>query len=176
MDPLFCPAPPPSPELRWSFQKMAPNARVHACWIGPVHGLVTHHLGQTKPCLKDLTGGDLECPYCKNHLAKRWRGYAPAVGFDSKQIVFLVGQTTGAALDATARGKKLVFGRGGGDTSPVAITDYPGITGNTVDKRFAPGGVYAEGVDLLPWLLRLWELPDLVEWVATCRPLTPKGR
>ena len=175
MDPLFRPAPPPTPELHWAYQVMKPNARVNAVWIGPVHGLTTHHLGQTKPCLKELSAGDLDCPFCKNHLAKRWRGYAPAVDFGSKQVVFLVGQTTGAVLDRTPRGKRLTFGRGPGDTSPVAVVDYPGIAGNAIDKRFTAGGVYADGVDLLPWLLRLWEIPDLTEWVETCRPLTKKG-
>ena len=164
MTPHFVPAPPISPEECWSFRKMPQGASVDCSWVGPVHGLQTHHLDQTKPCLKDFTGGDLDCPYCAHHVAKRWRGYCPAVDFSGKQIVFLVGRQAGQLLELVAAGTVLTFKRGSWETAPVVFETFKTAIKTPIGRRFTGDGVYAKGVDLTPWLVRLWEIPELNRW------------
>jgi hypothetical protein len=162
---MFEPVPPPAiaDNLRWSYQQLKNGDHVEVRWIGPVHGLETHHTGVTKPCRAALTGGVLACDLCAAHLPKRWRGYAPAVTFHGKRVVFLVGVDAGSALSTIAPGTALTFIRGEGATAPVSFRIYDGLAAKLKSAAFLPGGSWAKGVDLWPWLCRLWNDLELSE-------------
>lgn len=162
--------PPTIPQhLRWSYQQVEREKSHDARWIGPVHGLQTHHATYTRPCRADLTGGVLPCDLCAAKMPKRWRGYAPAVLFNAKQVVFLIGIDTGHALGLIARGTAVTWWRGAGETAPLNIKPYVGMAAKIQSAAFLPGGHWAAGVDLWPWLCHLWqdtELATLLERTA----------
>jgi hypothetical protein len=172
---MFEPVPPPSiPDaLRWSFCGLKPSDSTDVRWIGPVHGLITHHTGVTKPCRAKLTGGVLPCELCDAKLPPRWRGYAPAVTFHGKRVVFLLGVDTGTKLHQVAAGTALTFFRGPGATAPVDFRLYDGMAAKLKSAAFLPGGTWGKGTDLWPWMCQLWGDLELTKLLADARDQPP---
>lgn len=164
-------SPPEIPsELLWSFRQVKPGDRVDVRWVGPVHGLETHHAGTTKPCRAALTGGALQCSLCDTRIPRRWRGYAPAIEFRGTKVVFLVGIEAGRQLDQVEAGKVLSFTRGKGSTSPLSVTAYDGVAAKITSPHFVGNGCWARGVDLWPWLCRLWSDDELASLLPARAP------
>lgn len=172
---MFDRIPPPEipHELRWSYRKLAASTHVDCRWVGPVHGLITHHSSVTKPCRAKLSGGVLECPLCTAHLTTRWRGYAPALTFQAERIVVLVGIDAGKQLSAWNPGRAITVRRGSTQTAPVTVREYEGLAARVQSAAFLRGGPYEHGVDLWPWLCRLWGDQELTTLLTNDRQARP---
>jgi hypothetical protein len=143
-------ATPPGPKCNW-----------HAYVAGPCHWFDCHTKGKSKPCVHIVTNGDLHCPICSPLNCPEVIGYLPLYRqIDGRPSMVIVHEYSREQIDTLKLHERVLIGRGEGPTDAVwaipAMSKEPRYQ-SRLPERNAPA-------DLTETLLRIWNLPDLVEW------------
>ncbi len=128
---------------------------------GPAQWFPMHCSRRSKPCVEEMTDCDLACPFCaKGHVAIV-KGYLPLYrASDGRPVVVVIDEASRHLADKLALHESVTVGRERSRGSAVwvarPLAQRPSYT-TTLEARRAPA-------DLTETLLRLWALPELVEW------------
>lgn len=131
-------------------------------WIaGPTAWYVCHPSTRTKPCLDEVTGGELVCPWCAAGKIPSVRGYVPLYRCaDAKPVLTIVPDDGREALEKLRLHARVSVSRQRDDSAGVAVTaaspPTPLYQTTRADRMRA--------VDLTGCLLTLWALPVLTDW------------
>lgn len=149
------------PHLHWVYIP-TPRGKKWQAWIaGPCHWFLCHTKGRSKPCLHAMTGGELTCDVCSPFNVPECIGYQPLYReSDGRPCQVVVHEYTREQIDALKLHQAVWVSRGEGATDAVSIG--PMLSGGTrytsrLPERLRPA-------DLTETLLRMWGIPDLVEW------------
>jgi len=161
--------------VHWVYVPTQAGKKWPAHIAGPCHWFACHTKGRSKPCLHDLTGGELTCEVCSPFEVPSILGYQPLYhGADGRPCMVVVHDYARDHVDTLKLHHPVVISRGDGPTDTVSITP---LLGNgrkytsTLAERMKPA-------DLTETLLRMWRMPDLTEWYRTThgaseRPVSP---
>lgn len=129
---------------------------------GEVYGVNGHFMGAHKPCLHDLTNGEVQCVYCAVNKPIEWRGYVPVWDQDYTLRHALITEDYLEAVNMIPWRARIVATRAAAQYSPLVIraADLPALRG-LPDK--APWDV---PIDIEPICRRLWQEPALDAWYA----------
>jgi hypothetical protein len=138
-----------------------PGAKWSAYVAGPCHWFLAHTRGRSKPCLHEMTGGELTCERCAQITPPQVIGYQPLYReVDSRPVMVIVYEYERDRCDALKLHQRVTIGRedqqSDGVWVTVALNPRP-VFHTTLKCRMAP-------VDLTSVLLKLWGLPDLTAW------------
>lgn len=133
----------------------------HAYMAGPVHWFACHAKGKTKACVSVMTGGELHCERCAAGQPTEETGYVPLYReLDSKPTMVIVHEYTREATDALKLHQRVIVGRGEDVADGVyvvpALKPEPRFQTTLKERMVA--------ADLTETLLRVWGIPELVEW------------
>lgn len=122
-----------------------------------------HTSGKTKPCLAEITDGELECPMCASLKPTEQIGYLPLYReLDGKPVCVLVHENVRDVVDSHRFLARVMVGRGPDMTDGVYVV-RPTTKGtpysSTLEERQKPA-------DIWPTLVKLWKIPALIEWDA----------
>ncbi len=142
--------------LKWDKVKV-----VHGWIVGPTEWVVTHHYGVTHPCHSILTAGELVCPHCAARRPTRWTGYVPVRTETGQPVCAVVGENVRPVVDAIPVWGAVKVFKGEGRTDPVGVTPQRNVPpwSASLEERQTP-------LDITPWLLTLWGIPEVIDWAA----------
>lgn len=128
---------------------------------GPCMWFECHTKGRSKPCLHELTGGELTCDVCSPFEVPQTLGYQPLYhGKDGRPCMVVVHDYARDHIDALKLHHPVMVERGEGPTDTVALVPMLGAGRkytSTLAERMQPA-------DLTETLLRMWKMPALTEW------------
>lgn len=160
--------PQPRPlNLRWSYRQIKPGTDLHGWVAGPYIGVVTHWsqtTGRSHPCRRLLTEDGLSCSFCVSESKSRWIGYQPLYVEGGAQVVIALSETVAPIMREIIKpggnlglGAWVRFFRTAGARDPLRIAQQ-----TTKAAAAFPVSLSRRGPqDLWPWLLQLWQDPDL---------------
>lgn len=131
-------------------------------WVaGACHWFTVHPKGKTKPCLHEMTKGELTCERCDAGHGWEIAGYMPLYReSDARPVMVIVHEYTRELVDQLKLHSRVLVGRGEDKTDGVYVIPNPDQRPpytSTLPERMRPA-------DLTETLLRVWRLPDLVTW------------
>src|SRR5262245_26285969 len=132
---------------------------------GEMHGVVGHRTHAHQPCVRDITKGKLECPYCAAGLQPVWRGYVPLWDRDWTLRYVLIGKEYFETVDVIPHRSQLVLTRAKNPISPIVIRQELKLVRNLPDKE-----PWSSPVDMEEICLTLWKNAELEQWVRSNRP------
>lgn len=153
----------------WSVNTLKEGGQFSAWIAGPMIGVYVHHLSASKPCYWEMTGEQLECPYCRLRGIPQWKGYLPLYDESGKPVVVLVHENHKPQVDCLRLHDPVIVRR-----------DKPKYQ-TIVVKLDKTGSYYRPGksdrhaaADIRPWLLfTLWKEPALVEHFNSLKAFPP---
>jgi hypothetical protein len=131
---------------------------------GEVYGCFGHRTYAHKPCVKEITHGELTCPYCVAGLVPEWRGYVPIWDRDWALRYNLIGYEIFESVDAIPHRAQVSISRAKNPISPLIIREELCLTRELPNK--AP---WNELVDMERVCLALWKEEPLTRWVMSHR-------
>jgi hypothetical protein len=153
----------------WSVVSWREVKRLNGWLAGPCVGYEVHHVGTSRPCLVDVTSGEVPCPLCGAGIGREWRGYVPIWDELLTRRVVLIGERYYHLVEKVhhlqpVMARKLVGEWG----QPVCVQRSPWTT-DTPTLRDADRKVQ----DLGDWLIQMWNVRELNEWAAVKASITP---
>lgn len=139
-----------------------PNGTTWHGWLaGLPHWFLCHTRGKTKPCLHDMTSGQLECPRCGETQEPEVIAYLPIYReVDGCPCMVILHECQREKVDQLPLHARVIIGRekdrADGVWVSLALRPTPTFQ-STLDER-------RRAADLTETLLRLWALPDLTAW------------
>ena len=112
---------------------------------------------RSKPCLHDISGGDLACPYCPS--ASFLFGYCPLYReSDHRPVLVGLRQHSAEPVSRIARCARVLVARLHSEFNAVSVERHGSERYQTArsDRQCEP--------DLSGCLLRLWGIPELTQW------------
>jgi len=145
----------------WCYVTTQPNTNWHAWIAGPCHWFLAHVKGRTKPCLHEMSQGELKCPQCDAGMMCEPIGYQPLYReVDARPCMVILHDYTREAVDRLHLHARMTVGRGGESSDGVyvvpALKREP-VYRSSLVERMKPA-------DLTETLLKLWGIPDLTQW------------
>lgn len=139
-----------------------PRGGCFRAWIaGPCHWFDCHTVGRSKPCLCEMTGGELECDKDHDIDEPRTIGYQPLFQCDNGRPGFvIVYDYARDQIDALKHRFEVMVSRGKGKSDTVAIV-YERLTAPLYHSSRAD---LMRPADLTESLLRIWKMPELTCW------------
>jgi len=147
----------------WCYVATQPNTNWHAWVAGPCHWFLAHVKGRTKPCLHEMTQGELTCPQCDAGMMCEPIGYQPLYReVDARPCMVILHEYTREAVDRLHLHARVTVGRGGESSDGVyvvpALKRDP-VYQSSLVERMKPA-------DLTHTLLKLWGIPHLATWYS----------
>lgn len=139
-----------------------PNgSRWHAYSAGKAHWYTCHTNGKSKPCLEVMTSGAVHCARCGETGPLEDIGYKPLYReVDGCPVMVILHDEQRERDDAVSLHQRVLIGREDNPADGVwispALSAKP-LFSTTLDVR-------RREADLTETLLRLWQLPALVDW------------
>lgn len=145
----------------WTYTPTPNGTNWHAYIAGPCLWFDCHTKGRTKPCLHTVTNGALTCEKCSPFEVPEEVGFQPLYREDTgKPVVVVVHEYSRDQVDALRFHQRVVVGREKLIGSPLwihkALHHEPRYT-SSLPHRMRPA-------DPTESLVRLWGMPELVEW------------
>jgi hypothetical protein len=136
-----------------------------ALWLH-VHGSM-----RSKPCLREITRGEVGCEYCEKGLEAQVKGYVPVYReMDYKPCCVVVKEEIRDVVDDIPLHARLTVGRGRAATDPIYIT-----RALRSDNPFVPLNAEQQAaVDVTESVLRLLKNPLLRSWYEHTHGLRDK--
>lgn len=156
----------------WSVLKVKPGtALAQNGWIaGPAVWAYTHYRFRSLPCHTELTGGKLECPYCKVIGLPKVQGYLPLYSEIGKPLIVVVQEYARAVVDRLPL------------YSPVRVRRQDDKWAQTVveparwtDKDWRPASGEPAPADVGPALLVIWKDAALINWFGKHQATSDNG-
>lgn len=144
----------------WRYHSLEPGETINGWKAGHLIGANCHFFPQTVPCPKDFTNGELSCDIPHDKQAPRFHSWMPMIHEDGSKVVIGVRRNQFGDASAIEVGAPIQVKRGNRINMPVVVRwrDW-------CHSRRHPGADAAAPADLHRWLLRLWKMPELTEWV-----------
>jgi hypothetical protein len=154
---------------KWECVRLKPKESFKGWLVGPPHGFETHYYYATKPCVHEITSGQVECKHCVAKSRKEYQAYVPFFTHFAEWWVIIVGRKEYERI------KQIPIWAFCEVVKPRAITVSPRVSYRDLDvNRLTPPGIRERGaVDLTDWLLNLWQETALTEWYAAQPPTNP---
>lgn len=155
-------APPPRSGIEyWRYESLAANESLTGIKAGHPIGVPVHHNHRTCPCVDAFTGGELKCSFPHKDFPIGFHAYMPIVTRDGSRLVVGIRRNQFAEACEVPVGDPVIVSRGNHKTKPVIVfrKEWPGWQYQTAVDRSHPS-------DISDWLLRLWGIPELTDWVA----------
>lgn len=151
-----------SRRTHFAYVETPPKQQWHAWIAGPTHWFQCHDVNRhTKPCLHDITGGELRCPWCLSIGEPADTGYVPLYKQDNgKPVMTVVHAYSREQVDQLKLHQRVLVGRGiakGDGVYVVLQLNQEPRYQSTLPERLRPA-------DLTETLLRVWGIPDLIAW------------
>jgi hypothetical protein len=128
---------------------------------GQVYGCYGHRVNHHKPCLIELTGGEVACPWC-GVMDVEWRGYVPVWDQDWTLKYCLIPEDYLESVDMIPHRARIVGTRAPAKMSPIVIR-----TAELPSLRPLPDRVpYTVEIDMYAIARKLWKIPALDAWYA----------
>jgi hypothetical protein len=135
----------------------------HAFIAGPCAWFECHTRGKTKPCLAEVTGGELVCPLCASPHPTEQVGYQPLYReLDGKPVMVVVHESVREVVDSHKLHARVLIGREMAETDGVYVI-RPLKSGKPFTSTLA---ARQKEADVIPTLLRVWNIGALQEWAA----------
>ena|SRR5882672_2456880 len=110
----------------WKYVSTAKGKIWNAWFAGNTHWLKCHTKGRTKPCVKWITYGELECSRCNPFDPTENCGHVPLYREDDGRPVFvIVHEYCREQVDKLRRHWPCIVGRGTDDSDGVWVRDHP---------------------------------------------------
>jgi len=155
----------------WTYVRTEGGAKPWQAWIaGPCHWYQCHGKGKTKPCLRWMTCDILACPRCEAGQQSEETGYQPLYReADGKPVMVIVHEYSRESIDRLKLHASVHVGRGEDKSDGVWIapTLKQERYTSSLPERLRPA-------DLTCSLLKLWGIPELVEWFVRMDESEPK--
>lgn len=131
-------------------------------WIaGPCHWYSCHTSSRTKPCVHDMTGGELVCSICSPTKTPQVIGYQPLYReLDGRPVHVIVYAAMREYIDRRKFHQNVLVARGPEVTDTVYID--PILSGGTRYESTLPERHRPICLDQV--LLRMWNIPALTDW------------
>ena len=156
------------PAVTYWRSERVPNGTSLKCWCAgrPIF-LNTHRVGVSKPCLSEISGGDLACPWCAV-IAREYLGYCPWYTIDAERIVTVVREDMKPRALAMRLHEPVTVSRAKRMTAAVRLSQDGWTTTaySGPPDRMQPACIF-------DWLLRLWKIPELTAYVEQQRRTAP---
>jgi len=137
------------------------NEQWHAYTAGPCQWYECHVTGKTKPCLREVTGGELVCPMCESVKPTEQTGFLPLYReLDGKPVFVIVHEDVRETVDKHRLHARVLVGRGNDVTDGVYVIK-PLKAGAPYHSTLADR---QKGADIWPTLVRIWNIPALTAW------------
>lgn len=129
---------------------------------GECYGCYGHRVNHHKPCLKELTGGELSCPWC-GVVEIEWRGYVPVWDQDWTLKYALIPEDYLESVDMIPHRARIIGSRGAAKMSPLVIraAEVPAL------RPLPEKSPYRDPIDMFAICRKLWKLPALDAWYAS---------
>jgi hypothetical protein len=128
---------------------------------GPCHWFGCHGGGRSKPCLHEMTDGELACEYNHDVDEPITIGYQPLWQKDNGRPGFvIVYDHLREQIDKLRLHHLVLVARGKGKSDTVAI-NYKGVNSPMYHSTRAD---FMRPAELTESLLRIWKMPELVHW------------
>lgn len=146
---------------KWNYQVVQNGGRMNAFLGAYPFGVQCHFDHGSKPCLNDMTKGDLPCKYCGVDDEPEWRGYTAIYTTEYLPRFVIITDDYLESVREIPIHAQVKISRGNGAKDPVILRAdlWRTLPLPPSPERNAP-------VDLLPSLLRMWKIPALVKWHA----------
>jgi len=125
-------------------------------------GVFVHHVGQSKPCKREMTDSALVCPYCEAGHLPTWRGYTPFYDRDYVRRFVLIAEDIYESVEELPLHAQIRIARGKGSREGVTVRPELWRT-----SPLPPSKDRAAWVDLMPFLLDMWKDDELRRWVPS---------
>jgi hypothetical protein len=152
-------------------RRIEPGARLAALIGGPIVGVYTHFDRQSKPCTKILCEGAIPCPGCASSRRLEWSGYLPLVDDYNAPFVVIVKEEQSAQIDSYQLHRRVIVSRERRPKAPIRVKLDPAY-----EYSISRPGLGPIALDLRDWLVNLWRIPGLQEWLAAHPPVEAKPK
>jgi hypothetical protein len=162
--------PPPRSDIEyWRYESLAPSETLKGWKAGHPIGVPVHHNHRTSPCLDAFTHGELPCAFPHAEFPLGFHAYMPMITDDGQHVVIGIRRNQFGRACEIPVGSQIVVTRGNHKTKPVIVAwkKWPGAEVHPAANPLDPK-------DISAWLLRLWRIPQLTEWVKL-NPEKAKG-
>lgn len=138
-----------------------PSKKWHAWCAGPCMWFLCHPSKRSKPCVRLMTNGKVECSRCATDVLPQVLGYLPLYReVDARPVMIVLHEYTREVVDKLRLHQRVIVGREDSQSDGVyvapALTQNP-VFQSTLKERQRPA-------DLTETLLRIWNLPELTKW------------
>jgi hypothetical protein len=161
------------PRVHWHYPTTPTNSKWHGWIAGNCHWFECHTKGKSQPCTEVMTGGELRCPRCDACQPTEVIGYQPIYReIDNRPCFVILHEYTREVVDALKLHQRVIVCRGPEQSDGCAIV--PALNPEPrfqtkLQERLQPA-------DLTETLLRVWRIPELVQWYDEthgCAPIAP---
>lgn len=142
-----------------TYFKVANGQQERGYKAGELYGCNGHRTNAHQPCARDVTDGELSCPYCSAGMETVWRGYVPLWDRDWSLRYALVGKDHLESTDAIPWRAQVTVNRAKNPISPLVIREEQCLTRALPNKE-----PWSVEVDMLAICLVLWKHDPLAEW------------
>ena len=131
-------------------------------WIaGPPMWFAMHPSTKSKPCLEEMTGNHLKCPFCAAGKLAMVKGYVPLYrSADAKPVMVVIDEAVRDEVDRIELFARVKVGREKSRGSTVwvkrLLVQEPKWQSTLPERQRA--------ADLTFTLLRMWQIPELFDW------------
>ena len=160
--------------LRWTVMKLGWGKKIRGWKAGPNLGIICHFVPTSKPCVKVMTAGGLECRFCDTEFAKGFTGYLPFIDEVGQKTIGLYGADFEEIISEIPYGAEITVRKGDYKAAPIIYTQKEWC-GHPCPWL----GRLKVQHDIRPFLMQLWKNQELKEYYGMLPekipvPVTPK--
>jgi len=142
-----------------SYMRVANGQQERAYKAGELYGCNGHRTDTHQPCARDITDGELSCPYCSAGLDIVWRGFVPLWDRDWSLRYVLIGQDHLESTDQIPWRAQVTVSRAKNPISPLVVREEQCLT-----RALPAKPPWSAEVDMLAICLTLWQHDALTQW------------
>lgn len=130
---------------------------------GELYGCYGHRTYAHRPCLIELTGGELSCPFCAANDPVTWRGYLPIWDRDFALRYALIGEPLYESVDMIPHKAQLIGSRDKSVRAPLVIRAADAVMIRGLPEKRP----WCDPVDMYAICRVLWKDASVDAWWAT---------
>lgn len=128
---------------------------------GPTCGVYVHDGRPSKPCRKEMTNGEITCPYCLTEDEPRWKGYVPIYDRDYQRRFCIISQGVRESVAEIPLHGQVRISRAKSSKASIIIRAEI-----WTPKALPLGDGRSAAADIEPVLFTIWNDAVLRDWYA----------